>query len=40
MGTGGTKQSSGTRVGPIFAQQGYIVLAFDYREPSAAIASA
>lgn len=30
-GTGGTKESTGTRLGPILAQHGYIALAFDYR---------
>ena len=30
-GTGGTKRTTGTRLGPIFAQHGYAVLAFDYR---------
>lgn len=30
-GTGGTKTGTGGRVGPIFAQNGYVVLAFDYR---------
>lgn len=30
-GTGGTKEQTGTRLGPILAQHGYIALAFDYR---------
>ncbi len=30
-GTGGTKEHTGGRLGPILAQHGYIVLAFDYR---------
>lgn len=30
-GTGGTKENTGTRLGPILAQHGYIALAFDYR---------
>lgn len=30
-GTGGTKKSSPARMGPLFAQRGYIFLAFDYR---------
>ena len=30
-GTGGTKGGSQTRVGVVFAQNGFIVLAFDYR---------
>lgn len=30
-GTGGTKANTGSRVGPIFARNGYIALAFDYR---------
>ncbi len=30
-GTGGTKESTGTRLGPILAQHGFIALAFDYR---------
>lgn len=30
-GTGGTKEQTGGRLGPILAQHGYIALAFDYR---------
>jgi len=30
-GTGGTKENTGNRLGPILAQHGYITLAFDYR---------
>ncbi len=30
-GTGGTKRGSGARLGVIFAQHGYVALAFDYR---------
>jgi len=30
-GTGGTKEHTGGRLGPILAQHGYIALAFDYR---------
>jgi dienelactone hydrolase len=30
-GTGGTKGGTGGRLGPIFAQKGYVALAFDYR---------
>jgi dipeptidyl aminopeptidase/acylaminoacyl peptidase len=30
-GTAGTKRGIGGRIGPIFAQDGYVVLAFDYR---------
>lgn len=30
-GTAGTKRGAGGRIGPIFAQDGYVVLAFDYR---------
>ena len=30
-GTGGTKENTGGRLGPILAQHGYIALAFDYR---------
>jgi uncharacterized protein len=30
-GTGGTKESTGARLGPILAQHGYAALAFDYR---------
>jgi len=30
-GTGGTKQGTGRRLGPIFAARGYVALAFDYR---------
>ena len=30
-GTGGTKEQTGTRLGPILAQHGYVALAFDYR---------
>jgi dipeptidyl aminopeptidase/acylaminoacyl peptidase len=30
-GTGGTKGGTGTRLGAIFAQHGYVALAFDYR---------
>ncbi|MBI5775177.1 MAG: prolyl oligopeptidase family serine peptidase [Verrucomicrobia bacterium] len=30
-GTGGTKGGTGGRLGPIFAQAGYVALAFDYR---------
>ncbi|NDC54738.1 MAG: hypothetical protein EBZ74_10770, partial [Planctomycetia bacterium] len=30
-GTGGTKQGTGRRLGPIFAAAGYAALAFDYR---------
>lgn len=30
-GTGGTKEGTGGRLGPIFAQGGYAALAFDYR---------
>ena len=30
-GTAGTKGGTGGRIGPIFAQNGYVVLAFDYR---------
>jgi hypothetical protein len=30
-GTGGTKGGTQARIAPIFAQQGYVVLAFDYR---------
>src|ERR1044071_2568523 len=30
-GTGGTKVGTGGRIGPIFAQNGYVALAFDYR---------
>lgn len=30
-GTGGTKQQTGTRLGPILARRGYVALAFDYR---------
>ena len=30
-GTGGTKENTGGRFGPILAQHGYIALAFDYR---------
>ena len=30
-GTGGTKGGTGGRLGPIFAEKGYVALAFDYR---------
>nr|MDH4453529.1 DUF1549 domain-containing protein [Verrucomicrobiota bacterium] len=30
-GTGGTKGGTGGRMGPIFAEKGYVALAFDYR---------
>ena len=30
-GTAGTKSGTGGRIGPIFAQNGYVALAFDYR---------
>ncbi len=30
-GTGGTKEHTGSRLGPILAQHGYVALAFDYR---------